>query len=252
LKLLITGGTGTLGRHFVRQAAAAGHDVRVLTRRAEAARDHVRGDLGSGDGLDVATTGVDTVVHLASNPRQANAVDVDGTLHLLAAATRAGVGHFIYISIVGVDAIPYSYYLRKLEAERLVQSSGLPYSIVRATQFHSLIDRLLTSLARVPFVMPLPAGFQFQSVAEAEVAGRLLRCVQEGPLNRPTSFGGPQVMRLEAMAYAWRAVRKRLKPAVGVPVPGRVADGFRRGMNTAPGGERGRTRWSEWLETHSP
>jgi uncharacterized protein YbjT (DUF2867 family) len=247
LNLLITGGTGALGRHVVARAAAAGHTLRVLTRQHGVRVDQIRGDLMTGDGLDAAVAGINAVVHLASDPRHAAAVDVEGTRRLLAASSRAGVGHFLYMSIVGVDVIPYAYYQRKLEAERLVESSGIPYSIVRATQFHSLVDTLLTALARVPLVMPLPKDVQFQSVAEEDVAERLLRTVGNGPLNGVVNFGGPEIMRLEAMAYAWRTVRGHRKLTFQLPVPGTLARAFRDGRNTVSSPDRGTIRWSDWL-----
>jgi hypothetical protein len=71
---------------------------------------------------------------------------VDGTARLLDQARAAGVHHFIYISIVGIDQIGYSYYQHKLAAERLIEASGLSWSILRATQFHYLVDKLLHML----------------------------------------------------------------------------------------------------------
>lgn len=251
MKVLATGGTGTLGRLFV-SLAAASCDVRVLTRRHGAHSNQIRGDLVSGDNLDAATSGIDTIVHLASDPRRAAQVDVAGTRNLLAAAKRAGVRHFVYISIVGIDNIPYSYYQQKLSAERLIQAAGLPYSIVRATQFHSLVDTLLTTLGRVPLLLPLPGDFQFQSVDEGEVAARLLRCVSEPPLNRTANFGGPEVLRLGAMANAWRSARGFRKRIVQVRVPGGIARAFREGRNTAPLDGRGLVAWNQWLMNPSP
>lgn len=252
MKVLITGGTGNLGRSLTRAVAAAGHDVRVVSRRPRAPSatdgfEWARGDIATGDGLREAVAGADAVIHAASDPRRAKEVDVDGTRRLVEAMRAGGVPHLVYISIVGIDDIPYSYYRRKREAEAVIDASGVPYSILRATQFHSLIDFLLSKAARLPVVLPLPTDFKFQSVAESEVAGRLAACLNSGAGGRLPDFGGPQVLTLGEMAGTWmdaRGVRKRL---LRVPLPGAVARGFRAGKNTAPEGARGVIGWREWL-----
>lgn len=252
MKVLVTGGAGSLGRSLVRALAREGHAARVMSRRARPAGaaegvEWANADLVTGEGLAAAVEGAEAVVHAASDPRRAEAVDVGGTRRLLEAARAAGVAHLVYISIVGVDEIPFGYYRRKLAAERLVESSGVPYSVLRATQFHSLVDFLLTQAARVPLVMPLPTDFKFRSVAESEVAGRLSACVGAGPRGRLADFGGPRVQTLGEMARAWKGARGVTKRVVRLPLPGAVAAAFRAGKNTAPDGERGTTGWEEWL-----
>jgi uncharacterized protein YbjT (DUF2867 family) len=253
MKILITGGTGNLGGALAREAAGAGHSVRIMSRRArtQAAAagefEWAQADLASGAGLHEAVAGVDAILHAASDPRRAEAVDVGGTRHLIKAAHAHSIGHLVFISIVGIDEIPYSYYRRKLEAEEVIRSSGLPHSILRATQFHSLVDMLIRVAARVPLLMPLPTDFKFQSVAESDVAARMVRQLEEGPKGRLRDFGGPQVLTLGEMAETWmklRAVRKRL---VHLPLPGAVAAAFRAGKNTTPDGTHGKIPWSEWL-----
>jgi uncharacterized protein YbjT (DUF2867 family) len=252
LKVLVTGGAGALGRSLVRALERDGHAARVMSRRARPASAHAGvewacADISTGEGLGAAVEGVDAVIHAASDPRRAEAVDVEGTRRLLEAARTAGVAHLVYISIVGVDVIPFGYYRRKLAAERLVESSGVPFSILRATQFHSLVDFLLTQAARVPFLMPLPTAFKFRSVDEGEVAARLSACVEAGPRGRQPDFGGPRVHTLGEMARTWKAVRGVAKRVVNLPLPGAVAAAFRAGKNTAPEGERGAVTWEEWL-----
>ena len=141
--ILVTGGSGTLGRGVVARLLAAGHQVRVLSRRPRpaggtATAEWVTGDLLCGDGLAGAVTGVEAIVHCAGDPRRPR-VDSNGTRNLLRAARAAGAPHLVDISIVGVDRVPYRYYQAKLQAERLIQASGLPWTILRATQFHQLV-----------------------------------------------------------------------------------------------------------------
>ncbi|HEX6184193.1 MAG TPA: NAD(P)H-binding protein [Pyrinomonadaceae bacterium] len=252
MKVLVTGGAGALGRPLVRALARDGHAVRVMSRRARPASapegvEWASADLSTGEGLGAAVERVDAVIHAATDVRRAEAVDVGGTRRLVEAARAAGVAHLVYISIVGIDVIPFGYYRRKLAAEGIINASGVPSSTLRATQFHSLIDVGLSQLARVPFVMPLPTGFKFQSVDEGEVAERLSACVAAGPRGRLPDFGGPQLLTLDEMARTWKSARGVTKRVVSLPLPGAVAAGFRAGKNTAPEGERGRISWEEWL-----
>lgn len=173
-----------------------------------------------------------------------------GTQRLVEAARSSGIVHLVYISIVGIDDIPLTYYKRKREAEEIVRSSGVPHSILRVTQFHSFVNDLLFKAARVPLLMPLPTNFQVQSVAEQEVAQRLASCLADGPNGRVPDFGGPEVLSLGAMAQTWMDFQTARKRLVSVPLPGAVAAGFRMGKNTALNGERGVIRWREWLAQH--
>jgi uncharacterized protein YbjT (DUF2867 family) len=104
----------------------------------------------------------------------------------------------------------------------------------------------------VPLVMPLPGGFQVQSVDVAEVAHRLLRCVDAGPGGRLPDFGGPEAMTLWDAAREWRAVRGVKKPLLSIPLPGRAAAALRVGANTVPAGEHGTLGWRDWLHAHAP
>jgi uncharacterized protein YbjT (DUF2867 family) len=205
-------------------------------------------DLATGEGL-----GADAVIHAASDPRRTREVDVEGTRRLVEASRAAGVRYLVYVSIVGIDEIPYYYYRSKLAAEQIVEASGVPHTILRATQFHSFVELCVASAARVPLVMPLPVAFKFQTVAQEEVAERLVVCLDEGPRGgRAPDFGGPEVLTLGEMAATWmeaRGVRKRL---VTLPLPGAVASAFRAGKNTTPATPRGRLRWRDWLARPRP
>jgi uncharacterized protein YbjT (DUF2867 family) len=255
MKILLTGGTGTLGREVVRAAEGAGHTVRIASRRARPAdtppgREWARMDVETGEGVAEALAGVDAVVHAASDPRRHAIVDVEGTRRLIAAARAAGTAHLVYVSIVGIDRIPFAYYRSKLAAEQIVAAGGVPHSILRATQFHPFVETMIASAARAPLILPLPAAFRFQSVATDEVAARLVRAVESGPGGRLRDFGGPEVLTMGEMARAWKAVRGGGKPVVPLPLPGPVAAAFRAGWATlGADGERGTLRWKEWLRS---
>jgi uncharacterized protein YbjT (DUF2867 family) len=156
--ILVTGGTGTLGRVLVERLRARGAMPRVLSRKQGEGR--VVGDLATGDGLDVALAGARTILHLASSPEG----DAAAAASLIDAARRAGTEpHLVFISIVGIDRIPLPYYRAKLEVERLVEASGLPWTVLRATQFPDLLVSLFGVLARSP-VLPVAKGVAFQPV----------------------------------------------------------------------------------------
>ena len=257
-KGLVTGGAGMLGRKVAKELTAKGFRVRIMSRKPQppnglSVLEWAQADLESGQGIADAVTGVDVVVHAASSPfKHTQKVDVDGTRFLLEQARAAGVAHVIYISIVGVNRIPSDYYRAKLAAEELVQQSGIPWSLLRATQFHYLVDLFFQAVTKVPWVMLLPTDLQCQSIAESEVASRLCEITVAGPSGRLPDLGGPEVLTAGEMARIWlirNGMHRRILP---IHVPGKVAQGFRRGYNTCPDQPvRGHITWSKWLQIES-
>ncbi|GAA5037355.1 uncharacterized protein YbjT (DUF2867 family) [Thermocatellispora tengchongensis] len=243
--ILVTGGTGTLGRHVVPKLVEAGATVRVLARKPRGQHGTVIADLAKGPGLDEAVSGATTVVHLASDPR-AKGADLMGTRRLLGAARRAGVRHLVYISIVGVDRHPYSYYRAKREAELLIEDSGVPYTILRTTQFHDLVLFAAQALTRLP-VAPVPAGWRFQPVDAAEVGERLAALATAAPAGRVPDMGGPEILSARDLVLAYLEATGRRRPLVSVPVPGAVSAAFRNGVNLAPAHADGRRTFREFL-----
>ncbi len=185
--ILVTGCTAQLGLPTATALREAGHDVRVLSRSDTAGV--LSGDLLTGRGLGRAFAGVETVVHLAST---GSARDVAAARLLSAFARTARVSHLVYISIVGVDDIPLPYYRAKREAERVIVDSQIPYSILRATQFHSFLAGLFATQRRVLPVTLVPA-FSFQPIAVDDVAARLAELATADPAGRAPDIGGPQV-----------------------------------------------------------
>ncbi|RLV04376.1 hypothetical protein CTZ27_10410 [Streptomyces griseocarneus] len=244
---LVTGGTGTLGRPVVDGLRAAGHTVRVASRRgspmSELPYQWSRVDYRDGAGLAAALDGVDTVVHCANSMRHTSETD----RQVVDAAVRARVGHFVHISIVGVDRIPYSYYRAKLATERRLENSGLPYTILRATQFHDLVRTVLAKATALPLA-PLPAGWRFQPVEVREVAERLVALADGRPVGRAPDFGGPQVRTLPDLAARYReSLGRTPRPVLPVPVPGGMAAAMRRGENLTPAHADGRVTFEEHL-----
>jgi uncharacterized protein YbjT (DUF2867 family) len=161
--ILVTGGTGRLGRRIVRRLREAGSEVRVLTRRRPEAADGIDyfvGDLSTGEGVEAAVDGVVAIVHCATSTRG----DVEATGHLVRAASRVGAPHLVYVSIVGIDRIAsWGYPKAKLECERIVAESGLPWTIQRATQFYDYCLTNLRRLAKLPVAL-VPGGFHVQQI----------------------------------------------------------------------------------------
>jgi uncharacterized protein YbjT (DUF2867 family) len=240
--VLVTGGSGTLGRRVVPLLRERGHEVRTLSRTP--GRGTHTGDLTTGKGVIAAAAGADLIVHAASDTRRFGRADPVQTRHLLDACI--GASHLLYVSIVGIDDIPFGYYKRKLACEKLLRIHRVPYTVVRATQFHEGIAMFLTVVERLP-VAPLPLDFLFQPVATREVAQRLADLVVGDPVGRANDFGGPEVLTLGEMAYRWRERRGRPRRMLRVPIPGPVGTGFRLGRNTAPSHREGLQRWDEFL-----
>jgi uncharacterized protein YbjT (DUF2867 family) len=118
--------------------------------------------------------------------------------------------HIVYISIVGIDQSDFFYYQKKYEAEQIVQQSGLSWSILRGTQYHSFAQTIIQSLlANSETEVKVPAGVRLQSIESGEVADRLVAIAELGPLNRTAECGGPQVLTIEEMTEAYVQSRGR-------------------------------------------
>lgn len=249
VRVLVTGGTGVLGRHVVPRLVGSGAEVRVLSHRPEAQPPSgatlVRGELASGEGLTAAVAGADVIVHCASNSRRPE-VDREGTRRLLDAARGAGSPHVVYVSIVGVDRIPYGYFHAKLAGETYVREAGLPWTILRATQFHDLVLQLLVTLAKVPVAF-VPKGFRVQPVDARDVADRLVGFALGEPAGRAPDFGGPRVEAVEDLMRDYLAAAGRSRRIVSVPVPGKTARAFRSDAHLVLEGPRGERTFAEFL-----
>jgi uncharacterized protein YbjT (DUF2867 family) len=212
----------------------------------------------TGEGLNEAVKVADLVVHAATGGGTRAKADVPGTRNLLAACKEAGTPHFFYVSIVGIEKIPLGYYKAKLECERQIEQSGMPWANLRATQFHQLMDGflrdgMLPALGRIPFVRLIPKAFKFQPIETGEVADRIVSDAAKGPSGRLPDIGGPEVLTFGEMARAWQQATGDRKRIVNLPlVAGGVARGFREGYNCTPEHADGKVTWAEWLGRRYP
>lgn len=244
MKIAIVGGTGTLGRHVTAELRGRGHEVRALSRHAP----EYRVDLTTGAGLDAALSGCEVVVDASNNSsRTAAATLVEGTRRLLAAGQQAGVAHHVCVSIVGCDRVPMGYYRVKTQQEDVVARAPVPWTIVRATQFHELVAAMLGAAARYR-VVPVPRGV-LQPVAVAEVAGAVAGVAVGGPLRGRVEVAGPEVTRIRDLATTWRRSAGRRALLVPLPVPGRVGRALRDGaLTSARPDVRGNQTFAAWAE----
>lgn len=170
---------------------------------------------------------------------------MEGTARLIAAARRAGIRHLVYVSIVGVNRIPFPYYRRKLAAERLVSASDMRTTIVRATQFFPFVDLVLSAIARLPLLL-LPTDLLGQPIDAGEVADMITEAIvdeRDGLLE----IGGPEVFTPGVAAAEWVAARGERRRIAHVHVPGAAANGFRRGHATTSRAAIGGVTWATWL-----
>lgn len=246
--ILVTGGTGTLGQLVVRRLRDAGHGVRVLTRSTHEPEDgieFVTGDLATGEGIEAAVDGARTIMHLAGSSKG----DEDKTRNLvLAASSQAEAPHLVYISVVGADRPTFGYFASKLASERIVADSGLPWTILRATQFHDLILKVNQGMAKLP-VVPLPSGFRFQPIDADEVAARLVELALGEPAGRVSDMAGPHVYGMKELVRSYLQASRRHRLIMPIRLPGKGAREFRSGANLAPERAVGRRTWEEFLAT---
>jgi uncharacterized protein YbjT (DUF2867 family) len=253
-QILVTGGTGTLGRLVVPLLLDAGRNVRVLSRgrgEAEDGIELVTGDLDTGEGIDAAVEEAEIIVHLAGSSKG----DEIKTLNLVKAVSRAGAPHLVYISVVGADRVPvesridramFGYVASKLAAERVVAESGLPWTTLRATQFHDLMLTTARQMARLP-VVPVPSGVRFQPVDTGEVAAELVELALGAPAGLVPDVAGPRVYEMAELVRSYLRASGKRRPIVPVRLPGKAAKAFRAGANLAPERAVGRRTWEEFL-----
>ena len=229
MRILVTGGTGRLGRVLVPELRRRGHSTLVLSRSPRDEPNRLVGDLLTGAGLREALLGVDVVVHCASQVGGRD--DVIAAETLIGAVREASAG-ILYASIVGIDTHPYSYYRIKREVEQLIEKSGVPFAIQRATQFHDFLEFGLNQLTLGPFAL-VPSDTFCQPVSTAAVANRLADAVESGMRGRLADIAGPLVQSADELMRVSLAARRSRARAVRVRVPGAAGAAYRRGEHLA-------------------
>ena len=253
-RTLVTGGTGTLGRLVVPRLLDAGGKIRVISRRGHQSGDgvdYVTGDLLTGEGVEEAVDGAETLVHLAGGRKG----DDEAARRLVRAASRAGVRHLVYISVVGADRVPvvsgvdramFGYFASKRAAERVVAESGLRWTTLRATQFHDLVLFAVGGMAKLPLI-PVPSCFRVQPIDAGDVADRLVQLALGEPSGLVPDIAGPRVYEMNALLRGYLRATRRRRLIVPVRLPGKAAGAFRAGANLAPDHAVGHRTWEDFL-----
>jgi uncharacterized protein YbjT (DUF2867 family) len=246
--IAVVGGTGTVGSLVVAELVGRGAAVRVLSRNATeapAGAEHRRVDLTTGEGLAEALAGVEVVVDCANSTKGAEKTLVDGSRRLLEAGAAAGVGHHLAISIVGIDRVPVPYYKVKLAQEAAIAAGPVPWSILRATQFHGLLDGMLAGAARLG-VRPTGKA-RLQPIEPGVVATRLADAALAEPAGRLPDIAGPKVQTLGELSRLWASARGKHRLPLRVPALGKVGKALAAGGLCAPDAPAGGEDFEEWL-----
>lgn len=196
MKITVMGASGQIGTKVVELLRAAGHETVAAARNSGV-------DVLTGSGLAEALAGADVLVDVVNSPDFADGPVLEfftkSSANQVAAAKAADVGHYVVLSIVNCDGLPDSGYMRaKVAQERIVTESGLPHTIVRATQFHEFADAITASLT-VDGVVRAPEG-RIQPIAGADVAAEVARAAQAAPVDGIVDIGGPEKMTFAEMA----------------------------------------------------
>jgi uncharacterized protein YbjT (DUF2867 family) len=247
MRIAVAGGTGTVGRHTVEAVRRAGHDAVVLSRSQGV-------DLVTGKGLDYALAGADAVIDVASIETLKASAAIEfftaATGNLVSAAANAGVTQIVLLSIVGIDRIPYDYYAGKIAQEKIVEASRVPWTILRATQFHEFAEQMFERAKLGP--IHVAPNARTQPVAASEVGARLAALAIADPQGRVRDLAGPREEQLSDMvrAFAMRTGFRGWIPRLNVPGPQMA--GMRAGHALpGPDADLGRQTFTEWLAARS-
>lgn len=213
MKITVLGATGLIGKDVVASLSSAGQQTVAASRSSGV-------DVLTGDGLAHALAGADVLVDVVNSPSYDDEPVMQffmtATKNLVDAALSANVGHYVALSIVNCDGLPESGYMRaKVVQENAITSSGLPYTILRATQFHEFAEGITDSLT-VGDEVRVPDG-PIQPVAGPEVAGQVARVAQAEPVNGVVNLGGPEKLRFADMASMVVAHRGGNTPVIVDP-----------------------------------
>lgn len=232
-----------VGRPVVVELEKAGHEPVVLARSEGV-------DLTSGAGLAERLAGCEAIIdvtnRLTASRAKSTAFFTQVTGNLVTAAKQAGVGHLIVLSIVGVDRVAYGYYQGKRAQEKLLETGGVPWSVLRATQFFELPQSLLAHrfpIAAMPKMLSQP-------VDTTDVATTLVDLVEAGPSGYATPVAGPERLQVVDMARRIERARGSRRPVLPIPVPGKVGRQLATG-GLVPDGEyvHGKRTFDEYLSS---
>jgi uncharacterized protein YbjT (DUF2867 family) len=257
-RVLVTGGTGRAGRPVVPRLRDAGCDVRVLSHTREGTIDgveYLKADLVTGDGVPAAVRGAEVIVHCAGAPSWRK--DQAMTASLIRAARELDrEPHLVKISVVGAGRIPvaspvdkamFGYFEHMLTTERAVQAAGLPWTILRATQFHDALVIVARAMTRLP-VVPVASGVRFQPVDTEDVGDRLAELALGEPAGLVPDLAGPKAYPMADLIRGYLRATGKRRLLMPMLLPGKAARAVRGGGNLPAGNAAiGHRSWEDFL-----
>lgn len=252
--VLVTGASGVLGRAVVDELTASHTPWRAISRHPDAQQrtdGWLQADLAEGTGLGAALADVAAVIHCATDPSDAQRVDVDGTRNLIVAMEQYNpTARLVYVSIVGVFDNPFPYYRVKADVERLVYDAPVPHVVARATQFHPFVRDLLRPRAGVTMGV---SGLRFAPVDPAWFAARLVDLALAEDPPELSQYAGPETFSFQELAALTAHVEGRRTPfRLPAPAIGGTLRALRDGSNLpGPTAQRGGSTYAEWLATRA-
>jgi uncharacterized protein YbjT (DUF2867 family) len=242
MRVAVAGGTGLVGRHVVGELRAAGHEPVVLARSTGV-------DVTTGQGLTDALAGVGAVIDVTNTQtlsrRKAVAFFEAASRRLLAAEERAGVRHHVVLSIVGIERVGHGYYQGKIRQEQVVAAGPVPWTVLRATQFHEFADQLLDGMPGPLAVIP---RMRVQPVAVREAARALVELAEGPAQGMAAELAGPREEWLLDMVRRLLPTRPERRFVLPVRYPGAAGRAMAGGglLPTGPG-PRGMQTFDAWL-----
>lgn len=247
MKIVVIGGSGLIGTKVVKRLHREGHEVVAASLDSGV-------NLITGEGLAGALTNAQVVVDVANSPSfgaQAALEFFETAGHnLLAAERSAGVQHHLALSIVGLERLPQNGYFRaKLAQERLIKASGIPYTILRSTQFFEFFGPIVESAFDGKAIRLSPA--LYQPIASEDVAAALAELALRSPLNSITEVAGPEARPLDEMARCFLAVGRDTRQVVAdIHAPYFGAEIDDRSLTPIGSYRAGSIHFADWL-SHS-
>lgn len=248
MRIAIAGGSGTVGRHVTDLVRQHGHDPVVLARSTGHDLTAPTDLAGTLSGVEVVIDVTNTATLAASASRRFFGAT---TATLLSAGAAAGVRHHLALSIVNATRVAAGYYAGKAMQESRVRAGAVPWTILRATQFHEFAAQTLgRSSVKVAAVVPV---MRTQPVAAREVAARLVELALGAPRGQVADLGGPREEQLIDMVRAYAHATHTHTPVVQVRLPGRMGAAMRDGaLLPDSGAELGRQTFEQWLASEVP
>ena len=246
MKIVVIGGSGLIGKKLIPILRKRGHEAVPASPSSGV-------NTLTGEGLAQALEGADVVVDVSNAPSWEDAAVLEffqtSTRNLLAAEAAAGVGHHVALSVVGADRLPDSGYMRaKVAQEGLIKSGGVPYTIVRATQFFDFVGGIAQSATDGQTVRLPPA--LMQPIVSDDVAAALAQVAVDGPLNRMVELAGPEPIRQDELVRRYLAANKDPREVI-TDVHARYFGTEVNDQSLTPGEDPmlGTTRFEDWLSS---